>query len=78
MQENDFIEMGYRDVKLFGGQLSGIYRFIFTYGICIGLDSTGYKKRFCFDTYSNAKLFLDEWDGVSLPEIGLDGSTAIK
>lgn len=56
----------------------GILRMMFTVGVCHGMDETGLKGRFCFDTRQNAYLFLDEWDGKTLPEVGIDGCTAIK
>jgi len=56
----------------------GLYRFLYTVGVCCGLDETGYLNRFCFDTWQNAELFLKEWDGKTLPVVGEDGCTAIK
>ena len=70
---------GYTDVVEIRPEFwCGIARMIFTVGVCYGLDDTGLQGRFCFDTYQNAKLFLDEWDGQTLPVIGEDGCTAIK
>lgn len=69
---------GYKELRVIDGQLCGIQRFIYTVGVCYGLDSTGYVGRFCFDTWANASLFLREWDGITLPEVGVDGCTAIK
>lgn len=56
----------------------GILRFIYTVGVCYGLDETGRRGRFCFDTMQNAQLFLKDWNGVTLPKVGEDGCTAIK
>ncbi|MGI9251151.1 MAG: hypothetical protein ACR2PR_08135 [Pseudohongiellaceae bacterium] len=56
----------------------GIARFIYTVGVCVGLDMSGYRRRFCFDSWQNAELFLKEWDGVTLPVVGVDGCKAIK
>ena len=68
----------YSDICIRNGEVCGILRFVFTYGVCVGLDMIGYRCRFCFDTEQNAKLFLSEWDGSYLPVVGEDGCTAIK
>lgn len=56
----------------------GTYRFLFTVGVCFGLDRSGYRGRFCFDTQADAEAFLNEWDGLTYPVIGDDGCIAIK
>ena len=72
-------ELGYREIREVGELgLCGIMRFLFTCGVCYGLDETGYAGRICFDTWQNAFMFLEEWDGVTLPKVGDDGCTAIK
>jgi len=69
---------GYTNLRKVNGLVCGIMRFIYTVGVCYGLDETGYVGRYCFDTHQNAALFLGEWDGKVLPVIGEDGCTAIK
>lgn len=69
---------GYMNVRCINGLWCGVHRYIFTVGVCYGLDETGYRGRFCFSTYQNAALFLKDWDGETPPEIGIDGCTAIK
>jgi len=69
---------GYTELRVINGMVCGLSRFIYTVGVCYGLDSTGYVGRYCFDTHQNASLFLKDWDGVSTPEVGIDGCTAIK
>lgn len=56
----------------------GLQRFIFTVGVCHGLDNIGRKGRFCFHTLGDALAFYEEWDGSKLPVVGEDGCTAIK
>ena len=68
----------YRNLRLVNGAWCGTQRFIYTVGVCLGLDDSGYQNRFCFDSEQNAALFLKEWDGATLPEIGVDGCKAIK
>lgn len=77
--EEELVAHGYLNLRqIEGWGWCGVLRFMYTHGVCIGLDETGYGGRFCFDTYQNARLFLAEWDGVTMPMIGLDGCTAIK
>ena len=60
------------------GFICATHRFLFTCGVCCGLDETGYTNRFCFDTMQNAELFLKDWDGNTVPVVGEDGCKAIK
>jgi len=76
----DILEQnGYENIReVLPGYLCGMQRFIYTVGVCCGLDDTGFLNQFCFDTMQNAELFLKDWDGSTLPEVGVDGCTAIK
>lgn len=47
--------------------LCGIFKFIFTYGICYGLDAGGCIGRYCFENVLDAILALDSWDGTGDP-----------
>lgn len=90
--ETDFLELavadqrlvsqlmlhGYQNLRLVNGRWCGTQRFIYTVGVVLGLDETGYTNRFCFDTEQNAALFLKDWDGSTLPVVGDDGCKAIK
>ena len=87
IKELDAIEFfeghGYTDIKRMqifqlGDSYVGLRRFMYTCGVCYGLDETGYRGRFCFDSMQNARFFLHEWDGQTLPVVGEDGCTAIK
>ena len=69
---------GYQGMREIDGMVCATMRFLFTVGVCYGIDETGYRGRFCFDSYQNAELFLKDWDGKTLPVIGEDGCTAIK
>lgn len=72
-------DLGYARLRVVPGRgVCGILRFIYTVGVCYGLDETGYAGRYCFDTAQNAGLFLQDWNGETLPVIGEDGCTAIK
>ena len=76
--EQMLVDNGYQNIREIDGMVCAAMRFIFTVGVCYGIDQTGYRGRFCFDTYQNAMLFLDEWDGRTIPVVGEDGCTAIK
>lgn len=41
--------------------ICGILQFIFTWGVCYGLDEYGYIGRYCFPTYGQALLALSTW-----------------
>ena len=72
-------QLGYTDVTWReGAGVCGLRRFIYTVGVCYGLDETGCAGRFCFDTEQNARLFLMDWDGSTPAEVGIDGCKAIK
>ena len=76
--EQTLTENGYEEIRIINGMVCGIHRFIYTCGVCYGLDDTGYVGRYCFDSAGYASLFLRDWDGLTTPEIGVDGCTAIK
>lgn len=69
---------GYKNIRFVNNMHCGIMRMIYTVGLFYGLDDTGYSGRFCFDTEQNAELFLETWDGETVPEIGVDGCKAVK
>jgi hypothetical protein len=69
---------GYQNMCEIDGMVCATMRFIYTVGVCYGIDSTGYRGRFCFESYQCAELFLKDWDGKTLPVIGEDGCKAIK
>lgn len=59
---------GYRDiVRLPTGEIAGLSRFLYTTGLCVGLDESGYRTRFCFDGYNEALQSLEQWDGEGFP-----------
>lgn len=59
---------GYTRVKrLVTGDYAGVMKMMFTAGLFVGLDSTGYKTRFCYEHVRDAERALDEWDGTGDP-----------
>lgn len=47
--------------------MCGISEFMFTYGLCYGLDPFGYDGRYCFKTQDGAIGALSVWDGIGDP-----------
>lgn len=45
--------------------ICGILEFMFTWGVCYGLDEYGYMGRYCFPTYEQALLALSTWQDTS-------------
>lgn len=65
-------EMGYTGVCKINGRIVGIMQFIHTWGLCVGLDETGYVCRYCYHTMQEAAQGLAEWirDGGDEPPKG--------
>lgn len=45
----------------------GVQVFIYTYGLVVGVDSTGYAGRYCYERKEDAVAALVIWDGVADP-----------
>jgi hypothetical protein len=72
MSDDELLEVlkneGYRDVRrLPNGELAGLLRFLWTTGLCVGLDRSGYRTRFCYEGWNDALQALDAWDGEGFP-----------
>lgn len=59
--------MEYTDVVIKNGRICGLYRFAFSTGLLADMYDTGYGERWCYHTMAEAKLALEEWDGVDEP-----------
>lgn len=53
--------------KLSTGEWAGVQRFMFTHGLCVGLDETGYRTRYCYEDWGEALIALATWDGRGDP-----------
>lgn len=62
----EFLEgMGYEQPrKVPSGEWIAFTRFLFTWGLVIGLDDVGYRCRWCYATRAEAMAALESWDGV--------------
>jgi len=54
-------DMGYRGVVRLNGEIVGLSQFIFTCGILVGMDETGYKHRYCYHDANAASAALIRW-----------------
>lgn len=39
----------------------GLWRFVYTTGICVGLDQCGYRYRYCYPSLLSAMTALKDW-----------------
>jgi hypothetical protein len=53
--------------KLPTGELAGVQRMMFTWGLMVGLDHAGYRTRFCYESCADAVAALESWDGSGWP-----------
>ena len=61
-------EEGYYNIKqLPDGRFCGLYRFLFTEAIIIGMDKTGYQYRYCYKPETIAAAQLEKYDGTEEP-----------
>lgn len=62
------VESGdYQIVVEKGGQLCGVQRMMFTWGLFVGLDKYGYHHRYCYHTYAECVGALNDWNGEGDP-----------
>jgi hypothetical protein len=50
------------------GEWAGLRDFAFTIGLCVGLDDTGYRARYCFESAAQAVVALTIWGGEGHPQ----------
>lgn len=66
--EDAIAENGYYNIRVIEGKgVCGINRFMFTYGLVVNLDATGYSDRYCYHTEGEATEALSAWDGTGHP-----------
>jgi len=54
-------EMGYMAPIKINGEIVGLSKFLFTFGIVCGLDETGYSYRYCYASALEAHEALVHW-----------------
>jgi hypothetical protein len=74
MTDDDFIQamespdIGYKLVRrLPNGKFVGLSPQMFTIGLLVGLDETGYEYRYCYDNWGEAIMAIETWDGTDDP-----------
>lgn len=70
--EQSFIEWlnanGYSRIKVMQDDtVCALQNQLYTTGLVVGLDRTGYTRRYCYERWYDAKEALIQWDGVGDP-----------
>lgn len=61
-------EQGYKYPRLLPtGEWIALFRFAFTWGVVVGIDEFGYKRRFCYESANDALKAVALWDGSGDP-----------
>lgn len=65
----DFLRaQGYKNVRqLPDGSWIGTLPFLFTTSLTVDMDWSGYKSRYCYETYEEARIAATYWDGQGDP-----------
>ncbi len=58
-----YTDMGYGMPIRLDGELVALGPFLYTVGIIVGMDETGYKHRFCYASENEAMIGLLAWIG---------------
>lgn len=59
---------GYFNIRNIPGRgICGLFRFIFTVGLCYGINEHGYIRRYCYSNLVDAISALEKWDGDNDP-----------
>lgn len=72
MGAETFIEFlnreGYSRIKVMQDDtVCALQKLLFTTGLVVGLDRAGYKRRYCYERYEDAREALVQWDGAGDP-----------
>jgi hypothetical protein len=60
---------GYTHIKYINGRgYCGLKRFVFTTGLVVGLDYSGYVGRYCYHSSGDAKTAINNWTGIGDPD----------
>ena len=58
-----YTDMGYGEPIKMDGKIVALGPFLFTTGIMVGMNDTGYEHRFCYHTEDQAMIALLAWIG---------------
>jgi hypothetical protein len=68
MTAEEIEQLRYQHPRLLAsGEWAALQHMFFTVGLFVGLDETGYRTRFCFEHYADARMALESWDGHGDP-----------
>lgn len=56
-----YTDMGYGEPIRMDGEIVALGPFLFTTGIMVGMDESGYKHRFCYHNAEEASIALLRW-----------------
>lgn len=63
-----FESLGYSDVTVRHSRgICGIYRYMYTGGLVVGMDITGHRGRYCYPSMNEAREALAAWSGEGDP-----------
>jgi hypothetical protein len=59
--------LGYSGLREIGGDIIGLYDYLTTRAIVVGLNEFGYERRYCYQDREEATSSLEIWDGKGHP-----------
>lgn len=70
---DELAAMGFMYLRMLpDGRLIGVYRFMYTYGLCVGIQMNAeqydaYQYRYCYAQCKDAAMAATTWDGTGDP-----------
>lgn len=56
-------DMGYSEVRTINGLICGILPYVFTWGLCVGVNEYGLQYRYCYKDRADAVDAIRTWGG---------------
>lgn len=63
----NFYDLGYTHLRVINGRMCGLFSFMYTTGLVVGLDECGYERRYCYERREDAIDALVAWNGQGHP-----------
>jgi hypothetical protein len=68
LHHNGYSFLREQEVEMMNGScIVGLRRFLYSVGLCYGIDDDGFVGRYCFETMSEAIHALEKWNGQKFP-----------
>jgi len=65
----NYSEEGYFEIReIPGNGICALMRFVFTVGLVVKIDPTGYERRYCYSSLREAMDDINSWDGTGHPQ----------